>query len=227
MRDWCAYGLLWGATLMVNATLAALLPLLLGWRAYRQQLSKTASWAWTGRRDSWSIVVLCSVPWTIRNHRVFHHFVPLRSVLGLQLWLGNNDRTQDIFRGDLHPIYNAGEREKYIAMGEIAYMHEKRQEAVQYMLSHPAREVRLIAYRFISIWSGGTPYPLTDFVETPSLGFRFVLAFNLLAALGALCGIFVLLRSHNTFWFPVAVFPVVYPWAYYLTLSSAALPSAD
>ncbi|MFZ1033493.1 MAG: hypothetical protein WAN72_15990 [Candidatus Acidiferrales bacterium] len=104
-------------------------------------------------------------------------------------------------------------------MGEIAYMHEKRQEAVRYMLSHPGREVRLIAYRFISIWSGGTPYPLKDFVETPSLGFRFVLAFNLLAALGALCGIFVLLRSHNTFWFPVAVFPVVYPWAYYLTLS--------
>ncbi|MGA7060935.1 MAG: glycosyltransferase family 39 protein [Candidatus Acidiferrales bacterium] len=217
MRDWCAYGLLWGATLMVNATLAALLPLLLGWRAYRQQLQKRS---WFGRATATlAIVVLCSVPWTIRNHMVFHHFVPLRSVLGLQLWLGNNDRTQDIFRGDLHPIYNAGEREKYIAMGEIAYMHEKRQEAVRYMLSHPGREVRLIAYRFISIWSGGTPYPLKDFVETPSLGFRFVLAFNLLAALGALCGIFVLLRSHNTFWFPVAVFPVVYPWAYYLTLS--------
>lgn len=108
MRDWCAYGLLWGATLMVNATLAALLPLLLGWRAYRQQLQKRS---WFGRATATlAIVVLCSVPWTIRNHMVFHHFVPLRSVLGLQLWLGNNDRTQDIFRGDLHPIYNAGER---------------------------------------------------------------------------------------------------------------------
>ena len=38
MRDWCAYGLLWGVTLMVNATLAALLPLLLGWLAYRRHL---------------------------------------------------------------------------------------------------------------------------------------------------------------------------------------------
>ena len=217
MRDWLAYGLLWGVTLMLNATLAALLPLLLAWVAYRQHLLRRE---WIGRAAAAiAIVVLCCVPWTIRNYKVFHRFVPLRSVLGLQLWLGNNDQTQDIFRGDLHPIYNAGEREKYIAMGEIAYMHEKRQEAVQYMLSHPAREVRLIAYRFISIWSGGTPYPLKDFIETPSLGFRFILAFNLLAALGALWGIFILLRSHSASWFPVAVFPIVYPWAYYLTLS--------
>jgi 4-amino-4-deoxy-L-arabinose transferase-like glycosyltransferase len=217
IRDWCAYGLLWGVTLMVNATLAALLPLLLGWLVYRQHLLRRER---IGRAAAAiAIVVLCCVPWTIRNYRVFHRFVPLRSVLGLQLWLGNNDQTQDIFRGDLHPIYNAAEREKYIAMGEIAYMHEKQLEAVRYMISHPAREVRLVAYRFISIWSGGTPYPLKDFIETPSLGFRFILAFNLLAALGALWGIFVLLRSHNAFWFPVAVFPIVYPWAYYLTLS--------
>jgi 4-amino-4-deoxy-L-arabinose transferase-like glycosyltransferase len=217
IRDWCAYGLLWGVTLMVNATLAALLPLLLGWLVYRQHLLRRE---WIGRAAAAiAIVVLCCVPWTIRNYRVFRRFVPLRSVLGLQLWLGNNDQTQDIFRGDLHPIYNAAEREKYIAMGEIAYMHEKQLEAVRYMISHPAREVRLVAYRFISIWSGGTPYPLKDFIEMPSLGFRFILAFNLLAALGALWGIFVLLRSHNAFWFPVAVFPIVYPWAYYLTLS--------
>jgi hypothetical protein len=217
MREWLAYGLLWGTTLMVNATLAALLPLLLGWLAYRQRLQKR--W-WVGRAAATlAIVVLCCVPWTIRNYKVFHHFVPLRSVLGLQLWLGNNDQTEDIFRGDLHPIYNSAEREKYIAMGEIAYMHEKRQEALRYMISHPAREARLIAYRFISIWSGGTPYPLKDFIEMPSLEFRLILAFNLLAALSALCGIFILLRSHNAFGFPVAVFPIVYPWAYYLTLS--------
>jgi hypothetical protein len=201
----------------VNATLAALLPLLLGWLVYRQHLLRRK---WIGRSAATlSIVVLCCVPWTIRNYKVFHHFVPLRSVLGLQLWLGNNDQTQDIFRGDLHPIYNAAEREKYIAMGEIAYMHEKRQEAVRYMISHPAREARLIVHRFISTWTGGTPHPLKDLIETPSAWFRFILAFNLLAALGALCGIFVLLRSHSAFWLPVAVFPLVYPWAYYLTLS--------
>jgi hypothetical protein len=217
MRDWCAYGLLWGTALMVNATLAALFPLLLGWLAYR---AHKANRPWERRAAAAVVIVmLCCVPWTIRNYRAFHHFVPLRSVLGLQLWLGNNDQTQDIFRGDLHPIYNATEREHYIAMGEIAYMHEKRQEAVRYMLSHPVREAHLIANRFISIWSGGTPNPVTDFLGTPSPWFRFILAFNFLAAIGALCGVIILFRCQNAFWFPVAVFPVVYPWAYYLTLA--------
>jgi 4-amino-4-deoxy-L-arabinose transferase-like glycosyltransferase len=216
-RDWCAYGLLWGIALMFNATLAGLFPFLAGWLVYRAHQQKH-EW-FKNAAAAVAIIILCCVPWTIRNYRVFHQFVPLRSVLGLQLWLGNNDQTQDIFRGDLHPIYNSAEREKYISMGEIAYMQQKKQEAVAYMLSHPAREDRLIAYRVISIWSGGTPYPLVDFLGTPSLRFRGVLAFNLVAALGALCGTIILFRGRSQFAVPVASFPLIYPWAYYLTLA--------
>jgi 4-amino-4-deoxy-L-arabinose transferase-like glycosyltransferase len=217
LRDWCAYGLLWGIALMCNATLAGLFPFLAGWLVYRARQEKREWFKPTAATVA--IILLCCAPWTIRNYRVFHQFVPLRSVLGLQLWLGNNDQTQDIFRGDLHPIYNSAEREKYISMGEIAYMQQKKQEAIAYMLSHPAREAHLITYRVISTWSGGTPYPLEDFLGTPSLRFRAVLAFNLIAALGTLCGIIILLRERSQFAFPVAAFPLVYPWAYYLTLA--------
>src|SRR5271170_2333110 len=217
LRNWCAYGLLWGTALMFNATLAALFPFLAGWVVYRA-VQKNLTW-FKNATAVVAIIILCCVPWTIRNYRVFHQFVPLRSVLGLQLWLGNNDHTQDIFRGDLHPIYNSAEREKYIAMGEIPYMQQKKQEAIAYMVSHPAREARLITYRMISIWSGGTPYPLEDFLGTPSLRFRTVLAFNLIAAVGALCGIIILFRERSQFAIPVAAFPLIYPWAYYLTLA--------
>src|SRR5271170_1409023 len=215
--NWCAYGLLWGVALMFNATLAALFPFLAGWLVYRAH-QQNREW-FTNAAAAVIIIFLCCVPWTIRNYRVFHQFVPLRSVLGLQLWLGNNDHTQDIFRGDLHPIYNSAEREKYIAMGEIPYMQQKKQEAIAYMVSHPAREARLITYRMISIWSGGTPYPLQDFLGTPSLQFRGVLAFNLTAAVGALCGIIILFRERSPFAVPMAAFPLIYPWAYYLTLA--------
>jgi 4-amino-4-deoxy-L-arabinose transferase-like glycosyltransferase len=216
VRDWCAYGLLWGVTLMTNATLIALLPFLFGWLAYRTHKQQRP---WFGRVAlSIGIAVLCCVPWTIRNYEIFHSFVPLRSGLGLQLWLGNNDGTQDIFRAELHPIYDAGERAKYIEMGEVAYMHEKRLEAVQYMLAHPAREAHLIGRRIISLWSGGTPTPVTDFLNVPSPWFRFVLLFNVVAALGALLGIVILFRRHSVYAFPAAVFPIVFPWAYYLTL---------
>ena len=202
---------------MFNATLAALFPFLAGWLAYRAQQQNRA-WL-KNAAAAVAIIILCCVPWTVRNYRVFHQFVPLRSVLGLQLWLGNNDQTQDIFRGDLHPIYNTPEREKYIAQGEIAYMQQKKQEAIEYMLSHPTREAHLILYRAISIWSGGTPYPLEDFIGTPSLRFRTVLAFNLVATLGTLCGIIILFRERSPFAVPLAAFPVIYPWAYYLTLA--------
>jgi len=217
LRDWCAYGLLWGIALMFNATLAALFPFLTGWLVYRA-LQEKREWL-KNAAAAVAMIILCCVPWTVRNYRVFRQFVPLRSVLGLQLWLGNNDQTQDIFRGDLHPIYNSAEREKYVSMGEIAYMQQKKQEAIAYMLSHPGREAHLITYRAISIWSGGTPYPLEDFLGTPSLRFRGVLAFNLIAALGTLCGIIILFRERSPFAVPLAAFPLIYPWAYYLTLA--------
>jgi 4-amino-4-deoxy-L-arabinose transferase-like glycosyltransferase len=216
-RNWCAYGLLWGVALMTNATLGALLPFLLAWLAYR---------AYKANRDwilktavSMCLILLCCIPWTVRNYSVFHTFVPLRSVLGLQLWLGNNDHTQNIFRGDLHPIYNDDEREHYIALGEIAYMQEKKDAAIDYMIDHPGREARLISRRFISIWSGGTPYPVTDFVESTSWWFRYVVVFNLLAAVGALCGIVILFLRRNVYALPIATFPVIYPCAFYLTLA--------
>jgi len=216
LRDWCGYGLLWGVTIMTNATLIALLPLLLGWLAYR---AHKAQRAWIGRISlSAAIVALCCVPWTIRNFEVFHRFIPLRSILGLQLWLGNNDQTKDIFRGDLHPIYNSDERAKYIQMGEIAYMQSKQQEAVHYILTHPGREMHLAGNRFISIWSGGTPSPVVYFLHASSWP-RFVLLFNLAVAVGALFGIVALFRQRNVYAFPVALFPLIIPWAYYLTLA--------
>jgi 4-amino-4-deoxy-L-arabinose transferase-like glycosyltransferase len=216
VRDWCAYGLLWGITLMTNATLAALLPLLLGWVAYRSHKQRRP---WFGRLAlSIGIVVLCCLPWTIRNYEIFHTFVPLRSGFGLQLWLGNNDDTKDIFRAELHPIYNADERARYIQMGETAYMQEKQQQGVEYMTAHPAREAHLIGNRIISVWSGGTPTPVKDLLNVPSLWFRFVLLFNVIAAMGALIGIVILFRRRSVYAFPAAVFPVVFPWAYYLTL---------
>jgi hypothetical protein len=217
LHDWCAYGLLWGVALMFNATLAGLFPFLAGWLVYRARMEQRAWLKPTAAAVA--VIILCCVPWTVRNYRVFHQFVPLRSVLGLQLWLGNNDQAENVFRGDMHPIYNASERDKYISLGEIAYMQQKKQEAIAYLLSHPVREASLITYRAISIWSGGTPYPWVDFLGTPSLRFRAILAFNLVAALGTVCGIIVLFRERSLFAVPVAAFPLVYPWAYYLTLA--------
>jgi hypothetical protein len=217
LRDWSLYGLLWGFALMTNASLLSLLPLLLGWMAYRRA-QQGNPWQRNAVVAA-GVALLCCVPWTIRNYAVFHSFVPLRSVIGLQLWVGNNPQAKVVWRGEQHPIYDSKERDRYIRMGEIAYMEEKRQNAIRYILTHPGREAELMAGRFVSLWAGGATSPVKDFIANRSLWFRYVLVFNILSACGALLGIVALIRMGSPFAFPTAVFPLVFPWAYYMTLS--------
>jgi len=222
--DWCAYGLLWGVTLMTEATFASLLPLLLGWLAYRTRREKAERpWliksALGGPALAGAVAILCCVPWTIRNYEVFHRLVPLRSILGLQLYVGNNPQAREIWLGENHPIHDQAERDRYTELGEIAYAQEKLHAAIRYMLVHPRREAHLIAYRFVAFWAGGTPHPVTDFLHNRSPLFRGVLLFNLFVAIGAFSGILALCRRRSVDAFPIAVFPIVFPCAYYLTLA--------
>ena len=214
---WCAYGLLWGLALMTNAVLLSLLPFLLGWMAWQaRRLAKRPA---PPALLTIAVIIVCCVPWTIRNYVVFHSFIPLRSILGLQLWVGNNPDAKVIWRGEQHPIHDSAERQHYIELGEIAYMREKERAAIAYMATLPSHEFALVAGRFVSFWSGGTPSPLHDLLASRSAWFRYVLLFNLAAAFGTAAGILRLWRERSLYLFPVAVFPLVLPWAYYLTLS--------
>jgi len=226
-RDWCAYGVLWGLALMTNATLIALLPLLLGWLAFRRRRKESAasraasSFSFALRKPSLAagVALLCCVPWTVRNYQVFHRFVPFRSVLGLQMWLGNNENAQETWMGQRHPIFDSSERARYVQLGEIVYMEAKQRDAIRYIASHPKHETELIWSRFVATWSGGTPHPIPEFMHTQALWFRYVLLFNLCVAVGAVAGIAVLCRKRSSYLVPIAIFPIVLPWAYYLTLA--------
>ncbi|MGB6484348.1 MAG: glycosyltransferase family 39 protein [Candidatus Acidiferrales bacterium] len=216
-RDWIGYGLLWGLALMTNPTLASLLPFLVIWLAYR---ARRQHHSWLALPTiALGVALLCCVPWTVRNYSVFHKLVPLRSVFGLQLWLGNNPQAKPPWLGDLHPINDSSEREKYIEMGEMDYMRVKKREAIRYIETHPSREAWLIGQRFVSVWSGGTPEPLRDFERNDSAWFRYVLLFNILAAISALLGIVLLAFRRSIYAFPLAIFPIVFPCAYYATLA--------
>jgi hypothetical protein len=208
VKDWCLYGLLWGLALMTNAALASLLLLLVWIRSASRVLPALAA----------AVALLVCVPWTIRNYAAFHAFVPLRSVMGLSLYAGNNEGA-DGLTPSRHPISNSAERAKYIERGEIAYMSDKRSEGIRFMLLHPGAELRLIQNRFVAIWTGGTAHPITDFLRSRSLWFRWVVLFNVFAAIGAAAGIVVLFRQRSRYLFPLAIFPIVFPLPYYLTLA--------
>ncbi len=217
--EWCGYGLLWGVMLMTNPTLASLLPFLLAWLAYHAY-SEGRPWLLKPVL-ALGVAILCCVPWTIRNYDDFHTFVPLRSALGLQLWVGNNAQSNEAQTNLVHPLNNANERSRYVAMGEVGYMRQKQREAIAYMRSHARRVTGLTASRFIAFWTGGTPEPLKDFEQNDSRWFRYVLLFNICAGIGAVLGIVLLFWRRSMFAFPLAMFPLVFPCVYYL---SVALP---
>jgi len=212
---WAGYGALWGLVLLTNPTLSSVFVLLLSWLIWKSPGGTR------GRRSCTTLaaVVLCCSPWTVRNALVFHQWIPIRSTLGLQLWMGNSAHADPIWLGTEHPIFNAAERERYILLGEPAYMREKEKAALHYMMHHPRRAAALAARRFIALWAGGTPYPFRDWSSYRSWWFRYVLAFNLVLAGAAAIGLICLLRQRHPCWFPLSTLPVVYPFAYYLTLA--------
>ncbi len=217
LRDWCGYGLLWGFTLMTNPALGSLLPLLLGWAAYRARRQ--------AKQDLWKpvlafgVVILCCLPWTVRNYSQFHRFVPLRSNFPFELWIGNNE----IF--DLHTV-NAPMRitqyeeiREYGQLGENAFLQKKWREAMRFIQTHLSLELQLTWKRCVANWTG-LESPIKSFLETDSNLVRGVLLANALAALGALLGIVTLYKGRSAFAFPLAVFPVVFPCLYYITHAS-------
>jgi len=216
-RNWAIYGLVWGLALMTNASLIALLPILFGWAEYRAHQRKGFTFRMPALAAA--LTLLCCAPWTVRNYLVFHEFVPLRSVAGLALWLGNNDQALTLTPGRLHPITSQSERDHYVELGEMDYMREKQGLAIDYLVTHPAAEARMVAERFTAIWAGGTAHPIADFARAKSIRFYLVVGFNLAAALAAAVALFLLYRRRNPYLLPLAAFPVVFPLVYYLALA--------
>jgi len=225
LRDWCGYGLLWGFTLMTNPSLGSLLPFLLGWAAYRAR--RRAATAPSTRSVPWlqklalalGLAILCCVPWTLRNFVVFNRLVPLRSNFSLELYIGNNENYDDKRPRFPGPITKDRETVRYFHMGETAFMDEERRKAMTFIVSHPRVELILFADRFAAFWTG-LPNALQNFLATDSWLVRALMLCAILSGMGALAGISVLVRRHSDYTFPLAAYPVVFPFLYYITHTS-------
>jgi hypothetical protein len=217
---WCAYGLLWGFALMTNPALGTLLPFLLGWLAYRGRQAycdrDESRQRWKRVALAVGVAILCCVPWTIRNYTAFHRFIPLRSNLPFELWLGNNDIFDEHGRNGRRVITRTEETRRYAQLGETAYMQEKWQLALSFLTSHPDLELRLAGRKFAAFWTG-MDSPLKTFRETDSILIRGILLCSLFTAVGAFVGVLVLWRRRSAITFPLAVFSLIFPCLYYIT----------
>jgi len=153
---WAGFGLLTGFAALSNPVMLSVMPGLGLWMLHglRKQ----------GRR--WllplSVSVLCAAsvlaPWTLRNYRVFHRFIPIRDSMGFQFLLGNDgnySREFDLRAGPWQVGDHAYDPEwaRFQAVGEITYFDEKSRQAWGYIHAHPVEYAANTVHRFVNIWT--------------------------------------------------------------------------
>jgi len=152
LLHWTGFGLLTGVASLTEPVTLAVVPFLAAftcYRRYRQRLT----WLMPASAASLAFLAVLS-PWIIRNYEVFHQFIPVRSGLGLELYIGNNGYSARWVNSALHPNHSDAELEEYEKSGEVAYMEHKRQQAVDYIRAHPGWFVRMTLRRVLYIWTG-------------------------------------------------------------------------
>ena len=198
--QWLEVGAYCGFTAMVNP---ALLP----------SLAAIVLWiAWGTRRSSFKRPLLAVLafllvfsPWPIRNAHTFHAFIPLRTTVGFELWMGNHAGSTGFLDESLFPTFNSQELADYESIGEVEYTQHKSDLAWRYIYSHPAEFIRLTVRRTIRFWTGtGTQH------GSPFFAFHAVIT-----TLFSFAGLLLLFRSRRydigvLFLLPLILFPIPY-----------------
>ncbi|MES2391028.1 MAG: glycosyltransferase family 39 protein [Acidobacteriota bacterium] len=148
-RLWILIGAYSALTALITPALLLVILAVLCWTAWM---------TWRTQRLSIALALLTLAivysPWPIRNARVFHAFIPLRTTVGFELWMGNRPGATGFLDETIFPMYNQQELALYVQQGEVAYTQNKSDLAKQYILANPGIFLRMTAKRFFRFWSG-------------------------------------------------------------------------
>jgi hypothetical protein len=216
-KHWLAYGLLWAIALLTNPSLGIALPFFVIRAALR--VRNLVQLSWRVPAITFALILLCCLPWTIRNYSAFHRFIPIRSSLPFELWIGNNDVFDPHAVNGIQRITRFEETRHYAQLGENTYLTEKWARAANFIRQKPALFLHLTGRRIIATWIG-TEHPFSDFLHANSFLIRTILLCNFLLTLGTAAGALLVTRSKNPFAAPLVVFPTFYPLVYYVTHTS-------
>lgn len=178
LRRWTAGLGSFGGSLLLGAACGAayhlqpvLLPVVLGWIAFEL-------W-WHRDRRKWFLsaamvlgMAIACAPWGWRFHTVFDEIYFIRSNLGLELRMGNNDDAVGALESlgpgyaFRHPRTHPVEARSVQELGEAEYMRRAKAEAIDWIKAHPGRFVGLTASRTAQFWLGPFHQPLTALAVT-------------------------------------------------------------
>jgi len=196
---WAIIGVYCGLAMLVNPALILAMLAVACWTVYR-----TRSSSLHGPLLGVLVMLAVFAPWPIRNARVMHAFIPLRSSFGYELWQGNRAGADGVFDASLYPANSRLEFADYASKGELAYMREKSALAKAYIRAHPSEFIWLTAKRAVRFWMGRDgkidSIPMELYMAT-------------IALLGLL-GLATLFKKHRAtavlFLMPLLIFPLPY-----------------
>jgi 4-amino-4-deoxy-L-arabinose transferase-like glycosyltransferase len=213
---WIGFGLLYGLAAMSNPSVVALLPFLLLIAMYKVWRAGGA-WFSTALLASVAFILVCT-PWTIRNERVMHANFFIRDGFWLEFYAGNNGDTTASNSAWVHPASNPVEMQKYEQMGEIRYMAEKHDLAVDFVKHHPGFFAVATGRRIVRFWTGywsfSPSYLKYEPMDLPNVPFCLFLLYFMVMGLRRWW------RQDRTAALPYLVAVLVFPIPYYFTHSS-------
>jgi 4-amino-4-deoxy-L-arabinose transferase-like glycosyltransferase len=218
---WIGFGALYGLTAQSNPSIMSTLPFLLGfalWQAHKEG----KRWLLNGALTVLAFIAVLT-PWTIRNYRAFGAIVPVRDNIWLEFYaddFGNaiNDHTSPPTCDNRpYPASSPVEMQKYLTMGEKAYLAEKHDLSIHDLRTNPhygfliVKTIRRVIYYWTGFWSFSAQ-ELHDQPATPGQVFMVssVTFFMLI-------GIVSLWRANRTAAMPYLLLLGIFPITYYLT----------
>jgi hypothetical protein len=152
MTPWIAFGILWGVAGLTNTSLLAFLPASGLWAMQRRW--KLGRHALVGAFIAAVFFAGTIAPWLVRNYESFGKLIFIRSNFGAELRLGNGPGANGTWMSYIHPSQNVVEMRRYQDLGEIAYVAERKREAVAFIREDWGRFAWLSLKRFIYYWDG-------------------------------------------------------------------------
>lgn len=197
---WAVIGAYCGVVGLINPALLPTMFAITGW-----VVSLAPSRRARGVTLAMLAFVVSFAAWPIRNALVFHAFVPTRTTVGFELWMGNHQGASGFLDESLFPTFNERELADYKQAGEILYTSQKTGLAESYILHHPLHFLKLTLKRAARFWFGSGS-------EHGSA--LFIIHATITSALG-LTGLIILFSKHIRrtgllFLIPILLFPIPY-----------------
>ncbi len=218
LARWAEFGLLWGCIALLNSTILLFLPVCGLWMALgaiKQRLPLAP--VLVKATIAGTIFLACLAPWTIRNYRVFHAFVPIRGNLGAELHDSILESYNGFTVGTRVPICEVcPDYIEYKQMGEYAWVQREGRIAREIILTHKQRFFQYALKRFYFYWiSVPKPYDhgfLDEFLRVLNYSFA-----SIAALLGLALALHRRVPASILFAWAFALLPLMY---YFVTVQA-------